>query len=317
MKVLILNKRKNNQCKWKNTRIVMNLNKILYVGWFFFICLFACGQKTQNEETKNVNGTHPVDKNKLININPAGTNVTTRILIPEGYQSVEVPAGSFQAYLRELPLKPHGAKVKYYDGRSKNSKGVYMAVVDLQIGNRNLHQCADAVMRLRAEYLWKNKKYDQIHFNFTNGFRVDYAEWMKGKRVVVKGNKTRWSQQAEPSNTYSDLWNYLQIIFSYAGTLSLSKEMEPVSINDLNIGDVFIQGGSPGHAVIVINKARHLQTGEKIFLLAQSYMPAQQIQVLVNPDNQKLSPWYTLPDKGELKTPEWDFKSTDLKRFAQ
>jgi hypothetical protein len=299
----------------------MKLNTILYICWFFFICLFACGQKTQNEEAVNANEGSSVNKSYIIKkkdlIDPAGTTISTRIHIPEGYQNVEVPAGSFQAYLRELPLKPHGAKVKYYDGRIKSPKGVYIAVVDLEIGKKDLHQCADALMRLRAEYLWKNQKYDRIHFNFTNGFRVDYAEWMKGKRIVVNGNKTRWSQHAEPSNTYSDLWNYLQIIFSYAGTLSLSKEMEPVSINDLNIGDVFIQGGSPGHAVIVVNAAKNPQTGEKIFLLAQSYMPAQEIQVLVNPADKRLSPWYTVPADGEVKTPEWDFKTTDLKRFAQ
>lgn len=299
----------------------MKLNTILYICWFFFICLFACGQKTQNEEAVNANEGSSVNKSYIIKkkdlIDPAGTTISTRIHIPEGYQNVEVPAGSFQAYLRELPLKPNGAKVKYYDGRIKSPKGVYIAVVDLEIGKKDLHQCADAVMRLRAEYLWKNQKYDRIHFNFTNGFRVDYAEWMKGKRIVVNGNKTRWSQHAEPSNTYSDLWNYLQIIFSYAGTLSLSKEMEPVSINDLNIGDVFIQGGSPGHAVIVVNAAKNPQTGEKIFLLAQSYMPAQEIQVLVNPADKRLSPWYTVPADGEVKTPEWDFKTTDLKRFAQ
>ena len=43
----------------------------------------------------------------------------------------------------------------------------------------------------------------------------------------------------------------MQWIFMYAGTLSLSKEMQPISINNMQIGDVFIQGGSPGHAMII------------------------------------------------------------------
>ncbi|MEZ4798767.1 MAG: DUF4846 domain-containing protein [Flavobacteriales bacterium] len=58
---------------------------------------------------------------------------------------------------------------------------VYDAVVDLEIGTKDLHQCADAVMRLRAEYLWVTQQYDKIHFNFTNGFRVDYTEWDERK----------------------------------------------------------------------------------------------------------------------------------------
>jgi hypothetical protein len=44
-------------------------------------------------------------------------------------------------------------------------------------------------------------------------------------------------------------------------------------------------------------------------------MPAQEIQILKNPNNNKISPWY-LSDFGEiLKTPEWTFKKGDLKRF--
>lgn len=50
-------------------------------------------------------------------------------------------------------------------------------------------------MRLRAEYLWNQKQYDKIHFNFTNGFRINYTEFMKGKHIVVKGNKTYWTQR--------------------------------------------------------------------------------------------------------------------------
>jgi hypothetical protein len=49
-------------------------------------------------------------------------------------------------------------------------------------------------------------------------------------------------------------------------------------------------------------------------MLAQSYMPAQETQVLVNPDNTSLSPWYQLKD-GKINTPEWDFNTSDLKHF--
>jgi hypothetical protein len=78
---------------------------------------------------------------------------------------------------------------------------------------------------------------------------------MNGKRIVVQGNKSYWRQGGSPSNTYKDFWNYMETIFMYAGTLSLSKEMNSIKIYDLKIGDVFIQGGSPGHAVIVVDMA--------------------------------------------------------------
>ena len=90
-----------------------------------------------------------------------------------------------------------------------------------------------------------------------------------------------------------------------------------VPYTSLQPGDVFIKGGSPGHAVIVVDVAIYPQTGKKVFLLAQSYMLAQQIHILVNPANRGLSPWYELSDndEGKLYTPEWVFEKKDLKRF--
>ncbi len=243
-----------------------------------------------------------------------GRTLDTRFHTPPGYTRIPVSQNSFATYLRQLPLKPAGAVVKYYNGRIKPNRGVYVAVVDLPVGNKDLHQCADAVMRLRAEYLWKQEQYDDIHFNFTNGFRVDYAEWRKGRRIVVEGNNTYWNQRSLPSESYEDFWKYLETIFMYAGTLSLSQELPSVSIHEMQVGNIFIQGGSPGHAVIVVDMAEHKDTGRKIFMLAQSYMPAQEIQILENPGNH-ISPWYELTSDEVIQTPEWRFYSTDLKRF--
>ena len=105
------------------------------------------------------------------------------------------------------------------------------------------------------------------------------------------------------------------MVFAYAGTLSLAKELTSVPVTSMQIGDVLIQGGSPGHAVIVVDMAENPATGEKLYLLAQSYMPAQDIQVLVNPKERDKSPWYTLKGEGCILTPEWRFTSANLKRF--
>ena len=101
----------------------------------------------------------------------------------------------------------------------------------------------------------------------------------------------------------------------YAGTLSLEKELESSEISELKTGDIFIRGGSPGHAVIVVDMAFNPKTNEKIFLLAQSYMPAQELQVLKNPSDEKLSPWYSVNFGEELETPEWKFSKKHLKKF--
>ena len=192
---------------------------------------------------------------------------------------------------------------------------MYAAVVDMDIGERDLQQCADVIMRLRGEYLWQQKAYEKIHFDFTNGFQVDYTKWMQGYRMRIKGNKTTWYQSKAPSNSYQDFRRYMNLIFAYAGTLSLSKELPSIAFEKMQIGDIFIQGGSPGHAVIIVDMAENPKTGEQLFLLAQSYMPAQDIQILQNPMNDSISPWYSNQFTGILITPEWRFEKGNLKRF--
>ena len=273
----------------------------------YFSCLLfalstqiACGQ---------ANETH---------LNAEGQTIAARFNPPAGYGRTATKTGSFAAYLQNLPLKPHGTLVKYYNGATKDKSGVYVAVVDMEIGSRDLQQCADAVMRLRAEHLYRQKEYAAIHFRFTNGDNAPYTHYANGYRAAVQGNRVAWEKSAAKNYGYAVFRQYLDLVFMYAGTLSLSKELKPVvSLKDLQIGDVFIKGGSPGHAVIVTDVARHAETGEKIFLLAQSYMPAQETQVLQNPNNPALSPWYTTDFSGDLITPEWTFGENQLKRFEE
>jgi hypothetical protein len=107
---------------------------------------------------------------------------------------------------------------------------------------------------------------------------------------------------------------FLEIVFAYCGTLSLQKETRPVKLEDLEIGDMFVKGGSPGHAMIVVD-AGTSQSRQKIFLLAQSYMPAQDIHIVKNPLDQKLSPWCMPGRSSIIVTPEWTFDKDELRRW--
>lgn len=242
-------------------------------------------------------------------------SLINQIPAPEGYQRVNTKNNSFQQWLQFLPLFPPGQQVRTYDGSLKRDQQVHARVVDIDIGKRDLQQCADAVMRLRAEFLFGKKQYEKIHFNYTNGTKVSFDDWRKGKKPIVKGNEVTFSNTGKKDNSYSSFKKYLLQIFSYAGTASLEKEMKSISLKDMQIGDVFIQGGHPGHAVIIVDMAENTN-GKKLYLLAQSYMPAQNIHILNNPTNQKLSPWYELIPNQNIRTPEWNFSFEDLKRFV-
>jgi len=248
-------------------------------------------------------------------INPLiAQRVIGDIHVPDGYVRREMEEGSFGDFLRDLTLK-EDRTVYLYNGQLKNNQGAQYAVLDVDVGNRDLQQCADAVMRLRGEFLFREKRYEDIHFNFTNGDRVDFMKYSEGYRPVIQGNQVSWNKSASADISYPCFRNYMTLIFTYAGSHSLEQELLAVQdIAEIVPGNVFIQGGFPGHAVIVLDVAYHQETGEKIFLLAQSYMPAQDIHILVNPTESDLSPWY-LAIPGPLLTPEWKFHSTDLKKF--
>lgn len=242
--------------------------------------------------------------------NNVGNTIATRFNVPNGYTRKPYAAGTFGNYLQQLPLKPAGTLTKRYNGETKPNK-VAAAVIDISVGNSDLQQCADAIMRLRAEWLFKEKRFDDIAFNLTNGFNMKYSEWKKGKRLNSACNG--WTAGGTASESHEDFMNYMKKVFTYAGTLSLSKELQKKNIVDLEAGDVFIQGGSPGHAVIVVDVAEGREG--KIFLLAQSYMPAQDIEILENLNNAEISPWFKASEIGILKTPEWDFEWSQLKSW--
>lgn len=242
-------------------------------------------------------------------------NLQNRIPCPDGFQRPDAPKGSFTAWLRRLPLKPGRPKVRLHNGQLKGNQNAHYAIVDIDVGKRDLQQCADAVMRLRAEYLYAYNRESDIHFNFTSGDKADWKRYKEGYRCQIRGNKVTWSKKANQDGSHKNFRRYMDLIFNYAGTASLEKEMQAVSMASIQPGDVLIQGGFPGHAVLVLDVAEHAQTGEKRYLLGQSYMPAQEIHVLKNPYGSAKSPWYSVAKSGKIYTPEWTFTTKDLKRF--
>lgn len=242
--------------------------------------------------------------------------IAPEIPSPEGYERVKLTTESFANWLRHLPLKQKGTPVYLYNGRRKGNQGAHFVLVDIDTGSRDLQQCADAIIRLRAEYLYSRGLYSSIRFNFTSGDEAAFTKWIAGYRPKVNGNKVKWIKNAGQDSSYMNFRRYLTMVYIYAGTYSLSKELKPRSdIHDMSIGDVFIEPGFPGHAVIVVDMAENKQSGKKVFLLAQSFMPAQDIHVLKNPNDAGLSPWYDLGFWRNLQTPEWRFNDTDLRYF--
>ena len=239
-----------------------------------------------------------------------------RIPPPAGFVRTAATQKSFAAWLRALPMKPPASPVLLFDGAKKSRQDVHTAIIDIDVEKRDLQQCADAVMRLRAEWLWSIGAKDRIAFNYTGGGRVPFSRFATGARPSEDGK--RWKKSGKPDQSYAGFRRYMTNVFVYAGTYSLARELVPVSGGVApQIGDVIIKGGFPGHAVLVIDMAEDRQTGKKRFLLAQSYMPAQEIHIIKNPRAADGSAWYDAPINWPLQTPEWTFNEGSLKRWPE
>ena len=269
----------------------------------FFFLTIACGQPAVNYPWLDKD--YSTDYYRI-----------SDIPLPEGYERLEYSIDSFQHWLSYLPLKQNDAKVHLFDHMLKSNQDAHYQIIDIDVGDRDLQQCADAIIRLYAEYLYSLGKYDDISFNFTSGDKALFKDWMNGLRPIVTNNQVTWEKQAADDISYKNFRSYLNTVFTYCGSYSLAKEMNEVNnITELQIGDVFLQGGFPGHGVIVVDMAVNLLSAEKIFMIAQSYMPAQEIHILKNPENKSMSPWYKINTFDKLYTPEWTFNWKDLKRF--
>jgi poly-gamma-glutamate synthesis protein (capsule biosynthesis protein) len=248
-------------------------------------------------------------------INISGQTLGTRVNTPAGFARIPSVPEELTGFLRGLTLKDAGSEVLLYDGLAKAYQDGHIAVFDLEVGERDLQQCADSIMRVYAEYYWSIRAYDKIAFHLTNGFLMEYTKWRDGNRIVVDGNKVSWSKTKAYYDSYEEFRKYLNIVFAYAGTLSLSEECEPVALDEMRPGDMFLKGGSPGHCVMVVDISQDRE-GNRAYLLAQGYMPAQDFHILKNPLHPE-DPWYYASEiTYPLKTPLWSFDENSLVRWS-
>lgn len=213
---------------------------------------------------------------------------------PEGAE--RALTDGFGSWLRTLPLRPADEPVRTYDGRVVPH---HARVVDLPLVPGDLQQCADSLIRLRAE--WLRKTGQAISFHATSGDALPWSRWQAGERPYVSGNKVRWRAGTEGG------WEeYLAAVFTWAGTASLQR-LDTVPVVDPRGGDLFVAGGSPGHAVQILDLAT--RGGHTYALIGEGFMPAQSFHIELGPEEG----WWPV-DEG-LSLPYWSFEASALRRW--
>ncbi|MEG0926301.1 DUF4846 domain-containing protein [Chryseobacterium sp.] len=289
--------------------------KKIISGMVIAIVLSGC-TKDKSPSGLTSQETKDLHQESSVQINKDKNTIRERFSPPKGYEWVDEKSDSFGYFIENFKLKPYGSQILKYDGSPIATQHLHEAIFDIDTGNKDLQQCADAVIRLRAEYLYKMKRFDEIKFHFTSGDLLSWNDYKNGTRAIVNGNSVSFRKMSAFDDSYHGFRNYLDLIFNYAGTISLNKETKPVIQNsDLKTGDILITPGSPGHIVFIAGVSKN-KDGKKIFLLGEGFTPAQSIHLLSNPFNKNISPWYDLDiNEQETKTARYIFKPTNFRSF--
>lgn len=241
-------------------------------------------------------------------------SLRARFSPPPGFTRVDAPPRSFAAWLRELPLAAPGTPVRAYDGRLLHpaTDPRIAAVVALDVSKADLQQCADTVIRLHAEWRWSQGARD-MSYRAAAGVPLPWSRWARGERIVPRGAGIQWVPGGKEVSDHASFRKYLDAVFAWANTVSLEKQAKPVTPFELRAGDFFILPGNPGHVVLVLDVAT--QGDERVALLGQSFMPAQNAQVLRPSDG---GPWFRLDPTKDVDTPFWKpFPWGSLRRLPE
>ena len=292
----------------------MRARRALWMAAVAGLCLSGCRESSSGAAGADTEPGLPVTRASEDFAWPRVTQVYEplhrRFPVPGGFERVDASTGGWEEWLRHLPLRPPNTPVVDEQGGTilRGNSRALGAVVDMDV--RKHQECADVILRLRAEYLRWAGRNEEIVFNLTGGGKVSWPNWQQGYRPRVRGGNLSFSQTARADSSRRSFDKYLGTVFGWCGTLSLSTEGRHVEFAELRIGDFLVHGGSPGHAVLMVDLAVNEQ-GAKRGLLLQGYMPAQSVHVLAVGGE----PWFELEANRPVDTPLWgEFTWDELRR---
>ena len=202
----------------------------------------------------------------------------------------------FYKFLCSLPRKKRMAEIMNYKGEDAGMSYYKYCVIDFPLLSP-VEQCADICMHLRAEYFFRQKQYDKIHFHDVGGKDHKYT-----------GGASRQALNA-----------YLRKIYNISNTASMYAEMQIVpSLSDIRPGDVLIypaKGNKLGHVVMVSEVAKDAK-GDIYFQVMQGFTPACELHIVKNNDISGNSPWFKLdPNADAIKIANFTFRKDQLRRW--
>ena len=129
---------------------------------FVFICLlFACEPASSTPPKQTVEQVATTVAQSIVDKahypwlqdwqeHPPMVTLVSKFPVPQGYERVTVQPKTYSHWLRHLPIRTDRTNVLSFRGYRLSRPSA--AIVAIDVGTRDLQQCADSVIRLHAEY---------------------------------------------------------------------------------------------------------------------------------------------------------------------
>jgi hypothetical protein len=221
--------------------------------------------------------------------------------LPPGYGGTPAELGTWEEWLRLLPLAAPGTPVKNYRGEIvvPGDDEHLGAVVAIDLGRGDTQHSADAILRLYAEWRWSKEDFRMLFLSDAK-LELPFQRWL--------------GDAAEPKPSRAAFREYLDQVLASSGGRALLAESAPLAPNDLAPGAFFLRPGHPAEALLVLDVGTS-PAGERVMLLARALNPAESVHVIRPSRN---TAWFPVRTDQPVSAPRsGPFSWRDLRRMKR
>ena len=223
---------------------------------------------------------------------------------PQGSQRIAPAEGSFGDWLEKIPIDTNKKILHYYTGDEALQQNGHAAIVDIPVKN-NVQDSRKIIMRIRAEYLYQQGRYDEIEFRNKEGRIINPRIWYAQKYPGTEFNFpyrefNRFIKESLPGADWSEYMNNL----------------ERIAPSEAEAGDIVYQKSGGSHAMMIAGAAEN-PSRERMLLFIEGATPPAEVHVVANPADPSISPWYRMEESRPVRTPYWVFNDRNFYRFVE
>jgi hypothetical protein len=227
----------------------------------------------------------------------------SEFVLPEGYRHADSSELSpFQNYVANFPLWHKDLPIGNFKGgiefeKTEISRPVHLPHQGLAFTDRAIP------IRILAEYLHDNSRELELEILPINGDTLKFSKWMHNEVFYGPRKFVKYREIEPRDSTLNEYYSYMKTCMRNTNYQSLTYNCDPVDIDDVLPGDIFVarnENGRKGKVYVVIHMLVNGQK-DKLYAVATGCEKACDFYIpLFN--NDRNNPWLTVSQISELKT---------------